>query len=162
MARRVRFTRTAISPRLATSTVSNIRSSHPEDAVAELAQRRIGARGEGEPEHGAGLRGIDDAVVPEAGGGVVRVTLVLVLLADRRLERLFVLGRPLLAAGLQPVAAHGRQDAGRLLAAHHRDAGIGPGEQEPGRVRPAAHRVVAGPERAADDHGQLRYPRAGD
>src|SRR3954466_4449941 len=145
IARRVRITRTAISPRLATRTVSNIRSSHPEDAVAELAQRRVGARGEGETEHGAGLRGVDHAVVPEAGGGVVRVALVLVLVADRRLERLLLLGGPFLAAGLEPVAAHGREDAGRLLAAHHRDAGVGPGEEEPGRVRPAAHRVVAGP-----------------
>src|SRR3954449_11815433 len=132
MARSVRITRTAISPRLATSTVSNIRSSHPEDAVAELAQRRVGARGEGEPEHGAGLRGIGHTVVPEAGGGVVRVALVLVLLADRRLERLFLLRRPLPAAGLGTVAADLGQHAGRLLAAHHRDAGVGPGEQEPG------------------------------
>src|SRR3954470_16129503 len=136
MARSVRITRTAISPRLATSTVSNIRSSHPEDAVAELAQRRVGARGEGEPEHGAGLRWIDHAVVPEAGGGVVGMALLLVLLADRRLERLFLLGRPVLAAGLETVAAHGGQHAGRLLATHHRDAGIGPGEEEPGRVGP--------------------------
>src|SRR4051795_10374020 len=111
--RSVRITRTAISPRLATSTVSNIRSSpgtsgaespesHPEDAVSELAQRRVGARREGEPQHGAGLRGIDHAVVPEAGGGVVRVSLVLVLLADRRLERLLLLRRPLLAPGPEP------------------------------------------------------------
>src|SRR3954447_727072 len=155
MARRVRITRTAISPRLATRTVSNIRRSHPEDAVAELAQRRVGARGERQTEHGAGLRGIDHAVVPEAGGGVVRMALVLVLLADRRLERLLLLGRPLLAAGLEPVAADLGEHARRLLTAHHRDPRIGPGEQEPGRVRPAAHRVVAGPEGATDDHGQL-------
>src|SRR3954451_11459533 len=135
IARSVRITRTAISPRLATRTVSNIRHSHPEDAVAELAQRRVGARGEGETEHGAGLRGVDDAVVPEAGGGVVGMALVLVLVADRRLERLFLVGRPLLTAGLEPVAAHLGQHAGRLLAAHHRDAGIGPGEEEPRRVR---------------------------
>src|SRR3954452_11868023 len=183
IARSVRMTRTAISPRLATRTVSNIvstppevlyrpkvrsprgplppespsRGSHPEDAVAEFAQRCVGARGEGETEHGAGLRGVDHAVVPEAGGGVVRVALVLVLLADRRLERLFLLGRPLLAAGLEPVAADLGQHAGRLLAAHHRDPRIGPREQEPGRVRPTAHRVVTGPERAADHHGQLGH-----
>src|SRR4051794_30427273 len=135
--RSVRITRTAISPRLATSTVSNIRSSpgtygagspesHPEDSVAELAQRRVGTRRQGQPERGAGLRGVDHAVVPQAGGGVVRVALVLVLITDRRLERLLVLGRPLLPAGLQPVAAHRRQHAGRLLAAHHRDARVGP------------------------------------
>src|SRR3954451_24154234 len=102
IARSVRITRTAISPRLATSTVSNTISallgafarksswvpssrSHPEDAVAELAQRRVGARRQGETEHGSGLRGVDHTVVPQAGGGVVRVALLLVLLADRGL-----------------------------------------------------------------------------
>src|SRR4051794_37847787 len=124
MARSVRITRTAISPRLATRTVSNIRHSHPEDAVAELAQRRVGARRQGQPEHGAGRGGVDHAVVPEPGGGVVGMALVLVLLADRRLERLLLLGRPLLAAGLEAVAADLREHAGRLLAAHDRDPGV--------------------------------------
>src|SRR4051812_33291339 len=149
IARSVRITRTAISPRLATSTVSNTISallgafarksswvpssrSHPEDAVAELAQRRVGARRQGQPQHGAGLRGVDHAVVPQAGGGVVGVALVLVLLPDRHLERLLVLGRPFLAARLEPVAPDLGEHAGRLLTAHDRDAGVGPGEEEPG------------------------------
>src|SRR3712207_9595032 len=68
-------------------------ASHPEDAVAELAQRRVGTRREGQPEHGAGLGGVDDAVVPQPGGGVVGVALGLVLVADRLLERLLLVGR---------------------------------------------------------------------
>src|SRR3954470_17700940 len=185
ISRSVRITRTAISPRLATRTVSNTYTtapaglsvqkvpptsgtfctespcSHAEDAIANFLQRGVRASRQGQAEHGAGLGGVDDAVVPEAGGGVVGVALGLVLVADRLLERLLLLGRPLIATGLDAVAADLGEHAGGLLAAHHRDAGVGPGEQEAGRVGPAAHGVVAGPEGAADDHGQLRYPGTG-
>ena len=176
ISRSVRITRTAISPRLATRTVSNI-AAHLSPIPALMAMSAgftCGRRHsrppptgrsrtpKGEAEHGAGLRGVDHAVVPQAGGGVVGVALRLVLVADRGLERLFVLGGPLLAAGLEAVAADRRQHRRGLLAAHHRDARVRPREQEAGRVRAAAHRVVAGAERAADDDGQLRHPRAGD
>ncbi|MGZ4668699.1 MAG: biotin carboxylase N-terminal domain-containing protein [Blastococcus sp.] len=67
-------------------------------SVAVYSDADAGARHVREAEHGAGLRGVDHAVVPEAGGGVVRVPLLLVLVADRRLERLFLLGGPLPAA----------------------------------------------------------------
>ena len=72
--------------------------SHPEDAVGRLGDRGMGSGGQAHPEHPAGLERVDDAVVPEPGGRVVRRALVLVLVADRRLERLLVLGRPLVAA----------------------------------------------------------------
>src|SRR4051812_38120549 len=122
ISRSVRITRTAISPRLATNTVSNMSwPLHPEDAVADVLQGGVGAGRERQAEDRAGVLGVDHAVVPEPGGGVVRVTLGLVLLADRGLERLFVLGRPFLAAGLDPVAADRREHRRRLLAAHHRD-----------------------------------------
>src|SRR5690242_16032068 len=120
ISRSVRMTRTAISPRLATRTVSNTvtapnrgyarkttrtyvrkspwRPSHPEDAVADVVEGGAGAGGQRETEHAAGVGGVDHAVVPEPGGGVVGVALLLVLVADRRLERLFLLGRPVLAA----------------------------------------------------------------
>src|SRR4051812_9502629 len=131
ISRSVRITRTAISPRLATRTVSNIyatvptalvvpkarpqaaafgtesANSHAEDAITDLLQWGVRTGGQGEAQHGAGLRGVDDAVVPEPGGGVVGVPLRLVLLADRLLERLLVLGGPLLAAGLDAVAPDG-------------------------------------------------------
>src|SRR3954468_15748427 len=140
ISRSVRITRTAISPRLATSTVSNMSwPLHPEDAVADVFHGSVGTGGERQAEDGARLRRVDHAVVPEPGRGVVRMTLRLVLVADRLPERLLVLGRPLLAACLEAVAADGRQHAGRLLAAHDRDAGVGPGEEEPGRIRPPAH-----------------------
>src|SRR3954469_18085356 len=120
------MTRTAISPRLATRTVSNIACaaligcipSHPEDAVAgrrgflgrAVGQRGARARGEGEAEHRTGLQRVDHPVVPQPRRGVVRAALSLVLLADRRPERLLVLRAPLLAARFQLVALDGRED----------------------------------------------------
>src|SRR5690606_42065012 len=52
------------------------------------------------------------------------------------------------------VAVDRGQDAGGLLAAHDADAAVGPGEQEAGRIGPAAHAVVARAETAADQDGE--------
>ena len=57
---------------------------HPEDAVADVAERRAGARRERLGEHVARVARVDDAVVPQARGGVDRAALVLVLLAQPR------------------------------------------------------------------------------
>src|SRR3546814_1087428 len=62
-------------------------SSHPEQAEARVrGDRGIEAGGNGEAEHVAGLDRVDDPVVPQPGGGVVRIAFVLVALADRGLE----------------------------------------------------------------------------
>src|ERR1041384_4945557 len=162
MARTVRMTRTAISPRLAIKMLSNTEDllaesridtahSHPEDAVADRLQRGVGGGGQGQAEHLAGVGGVDHAVVPEACGRVVRVALVLVLVADRRLERLFVFHGPLLATALELVAPEGGAHAPGRLAAHHGDPRVRPHPQDPRRIRAPAHRVVARAERAADD-----------
>ena len=55
-----------------------------------------------------------------------------------------------------------QQHAGRLLAAHDRDLGLGPHEQQARLVGPAAHAVVAGPVAAADDHGELGHGAVAD
>src|SRR3546814_3545496 len=47
-----------------------------------------------QPEHIARLRGVDDAIVPQARGGVIGVALILIFLADRRLEGFGFLRRP--------------------------------------------------------------------
>ena len=54
--------------------------SHPEKAEGGLRQRGAGDDVERQSQDGAGVRGVDHAVVPEAGGGVVGAALVLVLL----------------------------------------------------------------------------------
>src|SRR5579864_5693105 len=90
------------------------------------------------------------------------MSLALVLLTDRLLEGLLLLLRPLAAAALQLIALDGREDARRLLAAHHRNACIRPLKEQPRRVGAAAHRVVARSVAATDDHGELRHARAGN
>src|SRR5882762_1205561 len=126
----VRMIRQAISPRLATRSLWKRRAddtSHPENAEAgRLRRRRIHAGGERQSQHGAGVGRIDDAVVPDARARVVGMTLLLVLLADRRLEGLVVGDRPGAALGLGRFLAQQPQYARGLLAAHHRDARVRP------------------------------------
>src|SRR6185437_12769974 len=113
--------------------------SHPEHAEPRVLDGRVEGRREAQGEHAARVHRIDHAVVPEAGGGVVGMALALVLLADRRLEGLFLGGRPLPALRLDAVALHRGEDRGRLLAAHHRDARVGPAPQEARVEGAAAH-----------------------
>ena len=81
------------------------------------------------PEHVARVGRLDDAVVPQPGAGVVGVALRLVLVADlllARLDRLRV-----------RLAADHRQHRRGLLAAHDRDARVGPHPEEAREVRAA-------------------------
>src|SRR3954468_5270869 len=121
--------------------------SHPVDRGRGLRQRGVGAGGEGLAEDSAGVAGVDDAVVPEAGGGVEGAALLFVLVVEE-------LGR----LGLADLFHH----RGGHIAAHTRDPGVGPHEEDPGRVGTAAHAVVAGAEGAADDDGQLGDAGGGD
>src|SRR4029453_4237769 len=100
--------------------------SHPEHAEALLLDRRIERRRYRQPEDAARIGRIDDAVVPEACAGIVRIALTLVLIADRRLERLLVFLAPGFARGLEATAAHGREHARGLFAAHDADARVRP------------------------------------
>ena len=59
-----------------------------------LRDRRVQRGGERQAQHVAGLAGIDDAVVPQPRRGVIGIALVLVLLADRRLEGFLLFRRP--------------------------------------------------------------------
>src|SRR5688572_4484104 len=136
--------------------------SHAEHAEARFLVGRVASRGQREPEHPARIGRIDDAVVPEARGGVVRVALALVLLADRGLERLLFVLRPRALLRLDPVAAHGGQHRGGLLAAHDGDARVGPGPEEARAEGAAAHAVVPGAEGSSEDHRELRHARARD
>ena len=150
------MTRQAISPRLATSTVRNIgahiRKSPKRGSLSGTRRADV----EGHAEHAAGVRGVDDPVVPQPRGRVVRAALRLVL------RRAAASGTP-----PRPRADHSSPSCSRRMVASTDDA-CGPPMTEirlaghihrnRGRVRPAAHGVVAGPERAADDDGQLGHP----
>src|SRR5258706_1860602 len=135
-------------------------SSHAQDAEARLLGRCVGGDGKRQAQHAARIGGVDHAVVPEPRAGVVGMALPLVLLANGILEGLFLGFRPAFALGLEAVALHGGEHRGRLLAAHHRDARVGPGPEEARIERAPAHAVVAGAERAAQDHRQLRHSGA--
>src|SRR5918996_935087 len=115
---------------------------HPEHAEVGALDRRVERGGQAERQDGARLRRIDDAVVPQPGAGVIGVTLALVLVTDRRLESFLFVLRPALPRALQVVAAHLREHVSRLLAAHHRDAGVRPHPQKARSVRAPAHGVV--------------------
>src|SRR5258706_258635 len=130
--------------------------SHPEDAELRRRDRCVQSRGEGEAKHPAGLGRINDAVIPHPRSRIIRVALRLVLRADRRLEFLFFLRAPFAALERHAVAPDGRQYAGRLLSSHDADARIGPHPEKARRIGPAAHAVIAGPEAATDQHGDLR------
>src|SRR5262249_50203467 len=93
------MTRTAISPRLATRTLSKVTASHPEHAVGDGLERRLPDDRKRQPEHGSGVGGVDHPVIPEPGSGVVGIALMLVLRADGRLEFLFLLRGHLAADG---------------------------------------------------------------
>src|SRR5690606_27865423 len=78
---------------------------HPEDAELRRLDRSVERGGDAEAQYAARIGRVDDAVVPQPRGGVPGAALVLVLLADRRLERFLVLGAPAFAPGLDAVAA---------------------------------------------------------
>ncbi len=112
-------------------------------------------------QHFAGVAGVDDAVVPEAGGAVERGGLRVQFLGRallQHVEHLFVRFQAVGALfGFGDDAQHG---AG-LLAAHHRHLGVGPGEDEARVQAAAAHGVVAGAVGAAHENGNFRYPGVG-
>src|SRR6185369_1819400 len=61
-------------------------ASHPEDAEPGRADRLVHRRRQAERQRHAGVDRIEDAVVPDPRGGIVRMPLAIVLLEDRLLE----------------------------------------------------------------------------
>ena len=57
---------------------------------------------------------------------------------------------------------HGGQNACGLLAAHHRNPGVGPCEEKTRRIRAAAHAIIARAKAAADEHRDLGHLRCRD
>src|SRR4029079_17288659 len=87
-----------------THSSSSIQASHPEHAELRRRDRRVQRRREREAEHASRLGGVDVAVAVEPRARVVRMSLVLVLLEERRLERALVVVGPGAAARLDAVA----------------------------------------------------------
>src|SRR4051794_21773492 len=114
-----------VLPRSKRNQVSSI-GLHPEDTKLRRVDRCVVRDGKGEAEVRAGVGGIDHAVVPEARGRVVGRTFRLVLLQHRIGNGALFLGTELLARARELIAFDGRQNARRLLAAHHADARVRP------------------------------------
>src|SRR2546422_210284 len=137
-------------------------SLHSKNAEARFLDRCVEGRRNRKRQGAARFLGRDHSVVPEARGGIVGMSLPLVLVEDGALEPLFLLLAPGAAFGLYPVASHRGEDGSRLLPSHHRDAGVWPHPEEARPESAAAHAVVARTERAADDNGEFRHPAACD
>src|SRR5690554_6718416 len=77
--RQARRTRTAISPRLAIRILWKVFTappgSHAKNAEPALEAGRVQGYRQGQCKHMARFRRIDDPVVPQAGGGVIRAAL---------------------------------------------------------------------------------------
>src|SRR5579872_5034366 len=131
-------------------------ASHPEHPELRAWYRRIQCSRQCKSQHTPCIRGIDNAVIPQAGSRIIWMALPFILRTDRRLERF------LLVHALRLTATHLRQDSRGLLAPHHRYPRIRPHEQKPRFVRSAAHAIVARAITAADDHRQLRHGRGGN
>src|SRR5208283_3301803 len=131
-----------------TSRASGVAASHPEHAEARCLDRRIEGCGDAKTQHHAGLGRIDDAVIPNPRARIIGMRLALESLADRRLEELFFLRRPGFSFCFQIVPAYLRQDIGGLFAAHHRNAGVRPHEEEARPEGTPTHAVIARPETA--------------
>src|SRR3990167_980005 len=92
---------------------------HAEQAEAAFAEGGVEAGGKGEAEDAAGVGGVDDAVIPEARRGVVRVAFGLVEIADRLFEGLLLLGAPGAALALDAFALdRGRSEEHTLNSSH--------------------------------------------
>src|SRR5262249_42240590 len=134
--------------------------SHPENPALRWCRRwGIHADHQGFPENSAGIDRIDHTVVPKPRSRVISIALLLVLRADRRLERCIFVSVPRAALRLHRLLTDDRQHRGRLLATHHRDARIRPHPQEARIVGAPRHAVVAGAVAAADDNGVFRHVR---
>src|SRR3546814_9128362 len=74
---------------------ANGSSSHPEQAeLRPFRYRRVQRSGKGEAKDVAGLGRIDHAVLPQPGGVMIGVALILIFLPDRGLEGIFFLPGP--------------------------------------------------------------------
>src|SRR6267142_333425 len=139
-----------------------LRGSHPEDPELRRRYRRVEARRQRERQGAAGLRRVENPVVPQPRGRIVRRPFEVVLVENRLADLPVLLVRQLPVLARQLVALDRGEHARGLLAAHDGAAGVRPHPEEPRLVRAAAHAVIPRAERPADDDGELRHDRVGD
>ena len=109
-----------------------------------------------QPKHAPGVGWIDDAVVPQPRGGVIGMTLRLVLRADRCLECFLLVRRPL-TAGLMRRAAPCASTLAACSPPMTEMRAFGHIHRKRGSIGAPAHAVIARAETAADDDRELRH-----
>src|SRR5437773_3514006 len=124
--------RTACTMSCSSGVSSNdiVSTSHAKDAVPGRRDVLTVNHGQHQPEHVPGVARVDDAVVPEPGGGVERARLLLVLGEDGCGHPALLLRREDLPPCPELLPLDGEQRGRRLLATHHPDSAVAPGEQE--------------------------------
>jgi hypothetical protein len=122
-------------------------------AFLRLLDLLVAGHAQGGDDRRPRLTRVDDVVDHRVAGGDVGVDLLADGVQHPLARRLRVLGR------LDRRAA---DDFDRPLGPHHRDLGVGPGDDQVRLVRLAAHHVVTGAVGLADDDGHLRHRGAAD
>src|SRR5262245_39334368 len=108
------------------STSVSLHASHAERIGLELADLRLPTNGQAEPKNAAAVARVDEAVVPQAGGGEQRRALLLDAAGDACLHRLEPPGIDGLAIAPELLLGDDGEHAGGLLRPHHGDAVVGP------------------------------------
>ena len=118
-----------------------------------------GGEREAEAQRIASIERTNQPVVPQPGGGVIRIGLLFVLSSNGRANFFDLLGR-----GLRPLhAAEANVGKHRFggVGSHRCDPAVGPGKEKARVEASAAHAVVASAVRTADEHRELRDSAVG-
>src|SRR5579859_6286873 len=92
---------------------------HSENTKWRVGHWRIKRSGYPQGKHCARVKGIDNTVVPESSGAVVRITFGLVFVEDGLFERDLFLLAHLFTTSRQTFLAHRCQYTGGLFTAHY-------------------------------------------
>lgn len=99
--------------------------------------------------------GVDDAVIPESGGGVIGIGLLFVFCEGWGFEFRLLFGGHGLASECKLIHFDREEDIGGLFAAHDGNAGVWPHPELAWAEGASAHAVVSGTVAAADDDSKF-------
>lgn len=131
-------------------------ASHAEHSVLGLADVRRGDHHR-KTQDLPSIFGQDDAVVPEAGSGVVATGLLLIEIHDLFLHSGLLFAGEFLALALELGSFDLGQHSCGLLASHDCDFSVGPHVHHPWVVSPSAHAVISSAIRSPNYAGNLGH-----
>mmetsp|Transcript_77305 Transcript_77305/g.230302 ORF Transcript_77305/g.230302 Transcript_77305/m.230302 type:complete len:204 (-) Transcript_77305:2497-3108(-) len=137
--------------------------SHPEHAVLPIHDRRVQRDRDAPCKVLAGVTRVDDAVVEDGRGRMVRRGVGLESLHNGRLHGVnLLLGQGRQTLTLPLTVLHVRDHACGLLSTHDGDLGVRPEPREARVVGGAVHSVVPCTVRARENHAKLGHWHAAD